>query len=99
MNIVTITTGAHPQNGVQVKMIDILGSQFVFSDKRGRSCSRVIDIDLAKQIIAKIQAKHYYADRMIPNTAITLSWDYLHGGLLEIRLHGAVGHIYTSTPQ
>jgi hypothetical protein len=98
-NIVSITTGAHPQNGVQVRMINILDQQYVFADKRRRSRHTTIDIEFAKRIIAAVPAKHYYADRMPSSTDMRLSWDYLTGGTIELRLHGNAGHIYTSLPQ
>lgn len=99
MSNVNITTGAHPQNGVQVRMINILDKQFVFSDKRGNSRSRIIDIEFARLIISSIPCKHYYAERMPSIGDITLSWDYMEGGDLELRLHAGSGHIYTSLPQ
>lgn len=98
-NYVSITTGAHPQNGVQVRMINILDKQFIFSDKRGRSHSTLVSLEFAKDIIASIPSKDYYADRMPISAGVTLSWDYITGGCLELRLHGSAGHIYTSLPQ
>ena len=96
MKNVTITTGAHPQNGVQVKMINILDSQFVFSDTRGRNTARNIDLEFAKKIIDSIPAATYYPERLPSvNIHIKLSWTMVEGNGVRISLHSYT-HIYTS---
>jgi hypothetical protein len=98
MKKVNITTGAHPQNGKQVRMITILDHSFVYSDKRGHCCHTTIDGDFAREIISEIPAKHYYPDRLpSPGQEFKLSWNWFGENKgYQLLLHYGSDHVYTS---
>lgn len=109
MSQITIITGTHPQSNKPCKLINILGTGFIYADKRGHSMHDEIPCEFAKQIIAEIPAEVLHTDRvkfLTDNQTIKLSWSCYSPGkakraegavdTYELRIHAGSEHVYSS---
>ncbi len=107
MKTLAITKTVHPQSKKEVTAIKVLGSTFIYSDKRGVDRYAMISQEFAKEVISAFPVKVgrgnilepgkeiYFPERM-KNSEVRLSWNFFGKGEYELLIHDGSDHVWTS---
>ncbi len=100
MKNITFSDKKFFENSTEETCITILGKDFRFQDKRGFGLHAEITPDFARMIISEFPAKVLHQERaekmLLSGQQIKLSWSLYKGDMVDLRIHYASEHVFTS---